>query len=863
MTPLNLVTTHLGADLDGLAAMVALRHLEPDLALALPGGMDTATARFHAAHGDDLPPLLSRPALTRMLGERPLGALHVVDTSRRDRLGWLGEHVDRFASVRAWDTHPVTAEDLGREVLPAAGSSIAPLVLLLVQRGIVPSTAEAGLFLLGVHADTGHFTFETTTAVDLRAAAQCHAWGAPATWVRTFLPRGLDRRRLRLVSQMAESAETLTLPGPAVTLTRLELDRPEPDLSNLLDELRSAEGWPAAFLLAADPERVSVIGRAGPGFDLRPALRVFGGGGHAGAASASLRGWTLSDVEERLVAALAAGVRTASDLATTSIHGLPADATVQQAADSLHDRRINALPLHEDGAWVGLVTRREVDDALRKGLADAAVGSISTGPPGWVAPDASIAQVRQALLGGQGRLVLVGEDPDATGVITRTTVFRVASADPPLGAGGRPPKPKSLWRRTTEALGPDADRLARLGALAAEHDARTWLVGGSVRDLLLGHTPDDLDVVVAGDALALAAAAAERWGGTVRSHPAFGTATWTPSDGAPLDLARCRAESYPEVAALPRVVPGSLRQDLHRRDFTLNAMAMALAPGELGKLSDPFGGRSDLSHGILRVLHGLSFHDDPTRAIRAARFAARFDLHLAPGTHALLQRALAAGVLDTLGPERTGDAWSKLLREREAVRAVALARDWGVVARLHKSLAGDRDLLERLAATREAWARLTALAPDLEGPDEGPLWLALSWGVPRPDRRPLAPLRRSSPGGSPAFVAGPAHVKDARKALRRTGRASERGQVLAPLTLDELALLVAIGPEGTQEVVETWVRTGRHVRSAVDGSRLLTAGVPEGPAIGVALAAALASARDGDDDDVQLAAALATLSPKD
>ena len=232
---------------------------------------------------------------------------------------------------------------------------------------------------------------------------------------------------------------------------------------------------------------------------------------------------------------------------------------------------------------------------------------------------------------------------------------------------------------------------------AAERGASVYLVGGAVRDWLLGLPAiDDLDFVIEGDAIALADQLHRRHGGEINAYAKFGTATWQ-HDGVTVDLATARREEYPRPAALPIVFPSDLPTDLRRRDFTINAIALNLQDGAL---IDPLGGREDLRQGVMRVIHPHSFIDDPTRMLRGARYAARFDFHLEPET----QAALAAGLpyLRALSGERMKYDLELIFEERAPEGALQRLRAWGCFQAIGIPVPDDDQLAWRFGRAREA-----------------------------------------------------------------------------------------------------------------------------------------------------------------
>lgn len=320
-----------------------------------------------------------------------------------------------------------------------------------------------------------------------------------------------------------------------------------------------------------------------------------------------------------------------------------------------------------------------------------------------------------------------------------------------------------------------------------------WVVGGAVRDSLLADVGGlNLDVVVGGDALALAG----ELGGEVRLHERFGTATvYLPE--ASIDVTMARAETYAHPGALPEVRPASIEDDLARRDFTVSALAVAV--GDPGAVLDRHGGLDDLRAGVLRILYDRSFVDDPTRALRAARYASRLDLEVEQRTMELLSETDLA----TVSSDRIDGELERLAAEAEPAKGLRLLADWGL-------LAIDPAEIEAFGAAaelsrEERWRGAADLG-------------ALLIGLVRGGLDVRARRLREDPGPASAAVelAG--------------GRSGE-----------ELLLARALGAAWLDRYVDEW----RGVRLEISGEDLLQAGIPQGPAIGHGLQAALAAKLDG------------------
>jgi tRNA nucleotidyltransferase (CCA-adding enzyme) len=371
-----------------------------------------------------------------------------------------------------------------------------------------------------------------------------------------------------------------------------------------------------------------------------------------------------------------------------------------------------------------------------------------------------------------------------------------------------------------------------------------YLVGGAVRDLLRGARGVDLDVAVEADAPATARRIAGRVGGEARVHDRFSTAT-VRAPGLAVDLATTRRERYERPGALPEVEPAALEEDLARRDFAINAMALALSGLELGRLVDPHGGRADLDAGAVRVLHGGSFLDDPTRLLRAVRYEARLAFRMDPDTESLAREAIAADALATVSGHRIRDELMDLLGEVEVGRAVERLRDLGLDRALHPSLDGDPELVASAAlacsecGADRALAALAALVS--RDPDGLADWVA-GLGLGRSDRERVLAASRQAPG-----LVGP---------LRAELPPSAAHALLRCEPPETLALALAMGAPA--EPVLRFLADLRSVHLEITGDDLIDAGVPRGPAVGRALDGVLRRKLDGElrGRDEELAAAL-------
>jgi tRNA nucleotidyltransferase (CCA-adding enzyme) len=381
---------------------------------------------------------------------------------------------------------------------------------------------------------------------------------------------------------------------------------------------------------------------------------------------------------------------------------------------------------------------------------------------------------------------------------------------------------------------------------SAEH---FYLVGGAVRDLLRGDSTVDLDLAVEGDAVREAGALAERLGGSALPHERFGTAT-VRAQPLILDLATTRRESYPQPGALPVVEPAPLLEDLRRRDFTVNAMALGLSGDDLGRLHDPADGRVDLDAGLIRILHPKSFLDDPTRLLRAVRYESRLNFALEDDTEQRAREAVAAEALATVSGVRIRAELMDLLCEHEAPRSVERLAHLGIDHALHPALVADAELVAnaKLGAmetgANPALAALATLCAPAESAAGIQAWVG-SLGLTGAERD--AVLRASTRAPSLA------------RELRGQLRASELRELLEGEPAEVLALALALGAPA--DPVLRYLGDLRSAGLEISGDDLIAEGVPQSPAVGRALKETLGRKLDGEisgrEEELRVALAIA------
>jgi tRNA nucleotidyltransferase (CCA-adding enzyme) len=408
----------------------------------------------------------------------------------------------------------------------------------------------------------------------------------------------------------------------------------------------------------------------------------------------------------------------------------------------------------------------------------------------------------------------------------------------------------NLAERCRTRLSPPLQQLLQASARTAEaHGMGVYAVGGFVRDVLLGVSNEDVDLTVEGDGVAFARHLAASVDGTWKGPSAFGTAVVVARDGHKIDVATARRETYKQPAALPTVVPGSIRDDLFRRDFSINTLAFALNGPEAFSLIDWYRGSADLDEGVIRVLHNRSFRDDPTRMFRAIRLEQRFGFVLHRHTLRLLQRAVEKRWIELLSGARLWRELRLMLAGESPVACMKRLDELQILPHIDAALALPPAQLALLTRVTEARIELAETYPEVIG-RAWPLYLAaLLYGREADLIRRIGTRLALAPRAIEELLAGIAAVEAVSQRLRLEAdlRPSEVATALRTLPLELLPLLLALSPRGDmRQLIQSYLMTWRHVRPGLTGDDLKRLGVPQGPQIGRLLTRILAAKLDGE-----------------
>ncbi|HHX73481.1 MAG TPA: CBS domain-containing protein, partial [Firmicutes bacterium] len=842
---MQVITTHQKADFDALASMVAAGKLYPQATTVSPADLNPNVREFVALYKDQLP--------LKTVQETDLSSLTrliVTDTRQRRRLPLFRPCLDRVAEIHLFDHHPASGDDLPATFLVAekVGATTTILVEKLLEGRIKITPFEATLFVLGIFEDTGCLTYEQTTLRDVRAACRLWELGVNLQVLRTFLHQPLTGAQRDLLDRLLAATDYREIRGVRVGLATVANGEYVGGLAALTQKLLEIEDVDLFFTVAAMADRVWVTGRSRVRtVDLTEVLSELGGRGHRSAASATVRGESAESVREKLLLALYRVIppaRTVGTVMSAPVRTVSVDTTVAEAHELMLRYGHSGFPVLAGGHLAGIISRRDLDKALHHDLGHAPVKGFMSRNPVTVSPDTSLREVRRLMTTREiGRLPVM-ENGSLAGIVTRTDVLRLLEGEeesPPgdfaeLPQAGDDLTPLLKTRLPQKIMG----RLLLIGQTADREEVKVYVVGGFVRDLLLGLAVHDLDLVVEPQAIPFAEKLQRLLGGRLVTHEQFGTAALTLTDGSVIDLVTARQEFYARPAALPEVEAAGLKNDLFRRDFTINTLAVSLNVPRFGRLTDFFGGIADLSRGIIRVLYNLSFIEDPLRILRAVRFEQRFGFRLEESTRSLLQSAVQAGVMEKVGRERLLHELELIFAEEKAAQMLVRLFELGVGARLFPGVPYGEKLRARLFAVREiiAWARKTWPDTDfaagalflaallLEMPFQEARHFLRRLLLPKDLRQRVLPALKEMPG-----------LRE-RLAESETLLPSELDRLLSGLPVEVLLLLLAEHKHGRvwHHIVIYWEKI-RPAKSEITGHDLEALGFSPGPAFQQVLAA--------------------------
>jgi len=717
---LTVITTHINADFDALASMLAAQKLYPGSIIVFPDSHEKNLRNFFIKSMV----YLFNMAAIKDIDFSNIKKLVLVDTKQTSRIGKFASLLKRSdLEVHIYDHHPAMANDIkgNYEVNRLTGATVSILTEIIKKKGIGLSPDEATILCLGIYEDTGSFTFSSTTETDFVAAAFLVSKGANLDIVSNLIDREITTEQVGLLNDMIQAATHYNINGIEVVVACVTTDNYLPDFAFLVHKMVKMENIRVMFALALMGKKIYIVARSRISeVDVGTILTSFEGGGHPFAASATIRNKTLAQTEHELIEKLYKSIRPKrwiKDLMSSPPIMIRSNVSCKDANNFLTRYNVNALLVTEKSGdkegkdrLVGFISRQVIEKALYHQLDYVQVKEYMTTELSVVGFDADLSEIQEKIIENKQRILPVVDDGVIKGVITRTDLLNVLvrqTQDSTTGLLVRRAervhaRTRNVARFMNERI---PERLMNIlktsGEVASEIGYNAYVAGGFVRDLFLYRTNEDIDIVIEGDGIAFAKKYAEKFNARIHAHEKFGTAVIIFPDGFKIDVASARMEYYKFPAALPTVEMSSIKLDLFRRDFTVNTLAIHINHNKFGMLIDFFGAQRDIKRQSIRALHNLSFVEDPTRAFRAIRFEQRFGFTIGKLTSGLINNAIKMDFFKRLSGRRVFNELRQILEEENPVLAVKRLDGYNLFKVIHPSIKINKEVVSLLNSVKK------------------------------------------------------------------------------------------------------------------------------------------------------------------
>ena len=700
---MKVIVSHQNIDFDGLASMVACSKLYPDATMFFAGKLGEEVKKFYSLYKNVL-----HISTGSQMDLTEVEALYVVDVNVPQRIGKFKDLVDKNIPIVIYDHHSTSEKTIAsaEKIMKPYGACATILVEEIIKRNIPISPFEATVIALGIYTDTGSLIFNSTTYQDVEAVAFLLKQGANLAVIKEFLNTSLDEQQDQLFSSLLNSLEILEINGFQVAVSTLTKEDFIGELGIMAEKLMNIKRCDAVFLIVKMIDRCYIVGRSGiDEVNIPYILEIFNGAGHKKAASATVKNGEPKVLKEQLVEMLFKRVQkqiTAREIMSYPVKTVYDDMTVEEVNKIMLRYGHTGMPVIKGEHIIGIISRTDIDKAIVHGLTHAPVKGFMTSNVMSIDDDTPITDINHLFVKHNiGRVPVVVEGR-IVGIVTRTDLLKVIH-------GNNYP---NWYKKTYDEIDPIEgvnlrDQMLKLpadilnilklaGKIGDELNKKVYVVGGFVRDLILGAKNWDIDLVIEGDGLQYAEGLNKELKGETKLYHQFGTALITLDSGKTIDIVTARREYYEYPAALPKIEQSTIWSDLFRRDFTINCMALQLNQEDFGVLIDYFGGLRDLKEKQIRVLYNLSFIEDPTRIFRAIRFASRFGFEIEVESKNFMLQAVNTQMIQKLSDDRIREEILQIMKEKSICDSLLMLQETKVFNSLHPELKIDKGILDKI-----------------------------------------------------------------------------------------------------------------------------------------------------------------------
>ena len=684
-----------GGDLDALSSAYGITILYPETKILLPVNL-SETALLTLKRFEEK----FKGKIIRKKDLKKIEYLFLVDNhSIENALKQLKGKVENLKKVIIFDHHQILDTDTDNYSfdvefhLKETGAATSIVVDEIEKKGVPIDEKDATILSLGIYEDTGSFTYIMTTPFDLEKVSFLLKKGADLNTIRDILERRISDKQLKVLEQLSDNIQYIFTKNRKVAISTAYCLEYIPDISSVIGMIKSFEDVDAFFVILNTRGKITVIGRSKTEeINVGKILLNLGGGGHPYAASATVKGLSTIEVKNIL-----------ENLILTNLYK---DNKVKEIMDSNififeFDKKITDIPeealkspvifvVDKGGRFEGIVLSKVIKDALKHGVKDAELSDFVINDIYVFSPNTTLGEAEEYILISSQEVFPVVEKGKPVGMVTKNSIIMVLHGQPfysekDIFISRERVKPKYIkFKNKLKNFFPEEiiSHLENIGKTAKELGFKAYIVGGVVRDIILGKKNLDIDIIVEGDAPELAKIYGKRKKLKVHVFEEFMTAQLTLENGLKIDFATARKETYDYPGAYPKVEKATLKEDLYRRDFTINTLAIEITEDNFGVLIDYFNGLRDIKDKVIRILHQLSFVEDPIRVLRALRFSGRLGFRLGKHTEKLLKLAVEEELLKVAPSGRINLEFNYTFNEEKALDIIFLMDKYRVLHQL-------------------------------------------------------------------------------------------------------------------------------------------------------------------------------------
>jgi len=868
---MEIIIGHNNIDFDCAASMLAAKKIYPDAQLVLPENVGRDIREFINMYED----VFNFIEENEVCGE-DLTRIIIVDTHSSSRIGKFKDYIQKPGiEVIIYDHHLLCDDEIISPVmrLEEVGANTTIMVEELKRRGIDISPVEATILALGIYVDTNSLIFSGTTARDAYALAYLLEKVANLSVIEDLTLNRLTIGQQELSQLMNKNIFVESVSGYEVGFALVKVDKYVDDAAYLTRKILEERDLDALFSILKMGKKTYIIGRSmTEDIDLSVIMKLIGGGGHRGAASAKSDEADLDKLYNQIKSLLKENIKPAlkvKDIMSSPVKTVSEDTTIDEVYDIMLKFGHSGMPVITGNKITGIISRRDVDKAKAHGYGNAPVKAYMSKKVITVDLEESVKEVRELFAEhGIGRLPVL-KDNEMVGIVTRTDIIRA------LYGGKYKRKNKTEGSRseigkeyTSENLSYKLNELPQkvlnvlksAGKMADDEGYSAYVVGGFVRDLILGVENFDIDIVIEGDAVAFAQKFASQINAKITVHEKFHTAYVYIDEDLQIDFVTARKEFYEFPGALPVIEIGTIKDDLFRRDFTINCIAMKLNGDEFGKVVDFYGGRRDLYDGVIRILYNLSFIEDPTRIIRAVRFEQRYGFLMDEKTEEFALKTVKSDVLDKLSIERINTEFFYILKEKNTVKMLQRLKELGLLQKVYPEMDLSDQLINLMENSDTQWEDFYIGLINKKNIDKILIYLLVLYSNMSVDKAHASVermrLKREFKDEILRFIA----VRDLNlPVLVAEGNLSNYDvySMFTGLSLESLYVISIMFDDRVRDVVLAYINNLSQIKTEITGKDIVKLGIEPGPEIKRILQAVLKEKINGKiityDDEINFA----------